>query len=47
VLVGGNRASATYVASKKNMSAQSGIRSFDHRLPATISEAELLALIVA
>jgi methylenetetrahydrofolate dehydrogenase (NADP+) / methenyltetrahydrofolate cyclohydrolase len=45
VLVGDNPASATYVASKKKMSAQSGIRSFDHRLPATISEAELLALI--
>jgi methylenetetrahydrofolate dehydrogenase (NADP+) / methenyltetrahydrofolate cyclohydrolase len=45
VLVGDNPASATYVASKQKMSAQSGIRSFDHRLPGTISEAELLALI--
>jgi methylenetetrahydrofolate dehydrogenase (NADP+) / methenyltetrahydrofolate cyclohydrolase len=45
VLVGDNPASATYVASKKKMSAQSGIRSFDHRLPGTVSEAELLALI--
>jgi methylenetetrahydrofolate dehydrogenase (NADP+) / methenyltetrahydrofolate cyclohydrolase len=45
VLVGDNPASAAYVASKKKMSAQSGICSFDHRLPATISEAELLALI--
>jgi methylenetetrahydrofolate dehydrogenase (NADP+) / methenyltetrahydrofolate cyclohydrolase len=45
VLVGDNPASATYVASKKKMSAQSGIRSFDHRLPGTICEAELLALI--
>jgi methylenetetrahydrofolate dehydrogenase (NADP+) / methenyltetrahydrofolate cyclohydrolase len=45
VLVGDNPASATYVASKKKMSAQSGIRSFDHCLPGTISEAELLALI--
>jgi methylenetetrahydrofolate dehydrogenase (NADP+) / methenyltetrahydrofolate cyclohydrolase len=45
VLVGDNPASATYVTSKKKMSAQSGIRSFDHRLPGTISEAELLALI--
>jgi methylenetetrahydrofolate dehydrogenase (NADP+) / methenyltetrahydrofolate cyclohydrolase len=45
VLVGDNPASAAYVASKKKMSAQSGIRSFDRRLPGTISEAELLALI--
>ena len=45
VLVGDNPASAAYVASKKKMSAQSGIRSFDHRLLTTISEAELLALI--
>jgi methylenetetrahydrofolate dehydrogenase (NADP+) / methenyltetrahydrofolate cyclohydrolase len=45
VLVGDNPASATYVTSKKKMSAQSGIRSFDHRLPGTISEVELLALI--
>jgi methylenetetrahydrofolate dehydrogenase (NADP+) / methenyltetrahydrofolate cyclohydrolase len=45
VLVGDNPASVTYVASKKKMSAQSGIRSFDHRLPGSISEAELLALI--
>lgn len=45
VLVGDNPASAAYVASKKKISAQGGIRSFDHRLPGTISEAELLALI--
>jgi methylenetetrahydrofolate dehydrogenase (NADP+) / methenyltetrahydrofolate cyclohydrolase len=45
VVVGDNPASATYVASKKKMSAQSGIRSLDHRLPGAISEAELLALI--
>lgn len=45
VLVGDNPASATYVASKKKMSAQSGIRSIDHRLPATMSEAALFALI--
>jgi methylenetetrahydrofolate dehydrogenase (NADP+)/methenyltetrahydrofolate cyclohydrolase len=45
VLVGDNPASATYVASKKKMSAQSGILSYDHRLPGTISEGELLALI--
>jgi methylenetetrahydrofolate dehydrogenase (NADP+) / methenyltetrahydrofolate cyclohydrolase len=45
VLVGDNPASAAYVASKKKMSAQSGIRSVDHRLPGSVSEAELLALI--
>jgi methylenetetrahydrofolate dehydrogenase (NADP+) / methenyltetrahydrofolate cyclohydrolase len=45
VLVGDNPASATYVASKKQMSVQSGIRSLDHRLPGTVSEAELVALI--
>jgi methylenetetrahydrofolate dehydrogenase (NADP+) / methenyltetrahydrofolate cyclohydrolase len=45
VLVGDNPASAAYVASKKKMSVQSGIQSFDHRLPGGVSEAELLALI--
>ena len=45
VLVGDNPASAAYVASKKKMSAQSGIISFDHRLPGGVSEAQLLALI--
>ncbi|HLK82744.1 MAG TPA: bifunctional methylenetetrahydrofolate dehydrogenase/methenyltetrahydrofolate cyclohydrolase FolD [Xanthobacteraceae bacterium] len=45
VLVGDNPASAAYVASKKKMSAQSGMLSFDHRLPGSVSEAELLALI--
>jgi methylenetetrahydrofolate dehydrogenase (NADP+)/methenyltetrahydrofolate cyclohydrolase len=45
VLVGDNPASAAYVASKKKMSVQSGIQSFDHRLSGSVSEAELLALI--
>jgi methylenetetrahydrofolate dehydrogenase (NADP+) / methenyltetrahydrofolate cyclohydrolase len=45
VLVGDNPASEAYVASKKKMSLQSGMQSFDHRLPGHISEAELLALI--
>jgi methylenetetrahydrofolate dehydrogenase (NADP+) / methenyltetrahydrofolate cyclohydrolase len=45
VLVGDNPASAAYVASKKRMSVQSGILSFDHRLPSSVSETELLALI--
>ncbi len=45
VLVGNNPASESYVASKMKMTAGSGMRSFDHRLPATVSEAELLALV--
>ena len=45
VLVGDNPASEAYVGSKKKMSAQAGMRSFDHRLPDTVSETELLALI--
>jgi methylenetetrahydrofolate dehydrogenase (NADP+)/methenyltetrahydrofolate cyclohydrolase len=45
VLVGDNPASEAYVASKKKMMAETGMRSCDHRLPATASEAELLALI--
>jgi methylenetetrahydrofolate dehydrogenase (NADP+) / methenyltetrahydrofolate cyclohydrolase len=45
VLVGNNPASASYVASKVKMTAGTGMRGFDHRLPETTSEAELLALI--
>src|SRR5438105_5357666 len=45
VLVGNNPASESYVGSKAKMTARSGMRSFDHRLPETTSEAELLALI--
>ncbi len=45
VLVGNNPASESYVGSKLKLTAGSGMRSFDHRLPATASEAELLALI--
>jgi len=45
VLVGNNPASQSYVASKIKMTAGSGMRSFDQRLPKETSEAELLALI--
>ena len=45
VLVGNNPASESYVGNKMKMTTGSGMRSFDHRLPATTSEAELLALI--
>src|SRR6201985_986714 len=45
VLVGHNPERDSYVASKIKMTAASGMRSFDHRLPKETSEAELLALI--
>jgi methylenetetrahydrofolate dehydrogenase (NADP+) / methenyltetrahydrofolate cyclohydrolase len=45
VLVGDDPASQTYVASKKKMVAETRMRSTDHRLPGTASEADLLALI--
>ena len=45
VLVGDDAASQVYIASKKKMTAETGMKSFDHHLPATASEAELLALI--
>jgi methylenetetrahydrofolate dehydrogenase (NADP+) / methenyltetrahydrofolate cyclohydrolase len=47
VLVGDNPASEAYVASKKKIVAQTGMRSCDYRLPATTAEAELLDLIAA
>src|SRR5215470_12214103 len=45
VLVGNNPASEVYVGSKTKMAVGSGMRSFDHRMPETVSEAELLALV--
>jgi methylenetetrahydrofolate dehydrogenase (NADP+)/methenyltetrahydrofolate cyclohydrolase len=45
VLVGNNPASESYVASKVKMTAGSGMRSFDHRLPEATSQADLLALV--
>jgi len=45
VLVGSNPASEVYVGSKTKATIGSGMRSFDHRLPETTSEAELLKLI--
>jgi methylenetetrahydrofolate dehydrogenase (NADP+) / methenyltetrahydrofolate cyclohydrolase len=45
VLVGNNPASQAYVASKRKLAAQTGIRSVDHRLSGTASEAETLAVI--
>jgi methylenetetrahydrofolate dehydrogenase (NADP+) / methenyltetrahydrofolate cyclohydrolase len=45
VLVGDNPASQVYVGNKSKMTAGAGMRSFDHRLPASTNEGELLALI--
>jgi methylenetetrahydrofolate dehydrogenase (NADP+)/methenyltetrahydrofolate cyclohydrolase len=45
VLVGTNPASEVYVGSKKKMTVEAGMKSFDHHLPEQVSEAELLGLI--
>jgi methylenetetrahydrofolate dehydrogenase (NADP+) / methenyltetrahydrofolate cyclohydrolase len=45
VLVGGDPASQVYVKSKGKAAAELGMASFDHRLPETTTEAELLQLI--
>jgi methylenetetrahydrofolate dehydrogenase (NADP+)/methenyltetrahydrofolate cyclohydrolase len=45
VLVDGDPASEVYVRSKGKMAAELGMTSFDHRLGANTSEAELLSLI--
>jgi methylenetetrahydrofolate dehydrogenase (NADP+)/methenyltetrahydrofolate cyclohydrolase len=45
VLVGSDPASETYVRSKSKAVLDAGMRSFDHRLPASVSEADLLALL--
>jgi methylenetetrahydrofolate dehydrogenase (NADP+) / methenyltetrahydrofolate cyclohydrolase len=45
VLVGHDPASEIYVRAKQNMMAEAGLRSIDHRLPDSATEAELLALI--
>ena len=45
VLVGNNPASEIYVRSKSKAVQEAGMRSFDEHLPATVSEAELLALV--
>ena len=46
VLVGDDRASQIYVGSKERACGEVGIRSFGHRLPASIAQGELLELIV-
>jgi len=45
VLVGENPASAVYVRNKGKQTAEAGMRSFEHRLSETASEADLLALV--
>ncbi|MBL8269173.1 bifunctional methylenetetrahydrofolate dehydrogenase/methenyltetrahydrofolate cyclohydrolase FolD [Steroidobacter sp.] len=45
VLVGEDPASQVYVGSKTKQAAAAGLRHFDHRLPATTSTAELIALV--
>ncbi len=42
VLVGDDPASTVYVRSKVKRTAEAGMRSFDHRLPANVSESDLL-----
>ena len=45
VLVGNDPASEVYVRGKSGQVTAAGMRPFDHRLPASASEAELLALV--
>jgi methylenetetrahydrofolate dehydrogenase (NADP+)/methenyltetrahydrofolate cyclohydrolase len=45
VLVGANAASQVYVRAKSRAVTEAGMRPFDHKLPDTVSEADLLALI--
>ena len=45
VLIGDDHASHVYVRNKRRACQAAGIRAFDHDLPATVSQAELFALI--
>jgi len=45
VLVGEDPASQVYVRNKGRMTVEAGMQSFEHRLPAETSEADLLALV--
>ena len=45
VLAGDDPASHVYVRNKTIACAEVGIRTFDHRLPATVTQAELLSLV--
>jgi methylenetetrahydrofolate dehydrogenase (NADP+)/methenyltetrahydrofolate cyclohydrolase len=45
ILVGGDPASQIYVGAKHKAAAEVGVASFDHRLPESTSQAELLELV--
>ncbi|MDD2795379.1 bifunctional methylenetetrahydrofolate dehydrogenase/methenyltetrahydrofolate cyclohydrolase FolD [Acidocella sp.] len=45
VLVGDDPASKVYVANKARQTVEAGMRSFEHRLPAETTQADLLALV--
>jgi len=45
ILVGEDPASEVYVAAKHRQTVEVGMASFEHKLPADVSEAELFALI--
>ena len=45
VLVGDNPASEVYVRTKSKAVAEAGMKAFDHKLPASTSEPELITLI--
>lgn len=45
VLVGDDPASQVYVGSKKKATVEAGMNSFEHRLPVSVSQAELIALV--
>ncbi len=47
VLIGENPASQVYVRNKDRQTIEAGMRSFEHKLPATTGEAELLELIAS
>lgn len=45
VLAGNNPASESYVGSKAKVTVETGMKSFDHRLPESVSQVDLLALV--
>src|SRR3954451_19713815 len=45
VLVGSDPASEVYVRSKHKQTQEAGMASFEHRLPADVAQADLLALV--
>ena len=45
VLAGDNPASLSYVGSKAKVTVETGMKSFDHRLPDSVGQAELMALV--